>query len=77
MIRFPFSTRYDVIKIFKLNQIRYTIQTYIFFFFFKERAVGRPDTILKQAPCQVQSLVQGWIPQPRDHDLSQNQESDA
>ena len=32
---------------------------------------------LKQAPHSVRGLTQGWIPRPRDHDLSQNQESGA
>ena len=31
---------------------------------------------LKQAPCAAQSPTQGSIPRPRDHDLSQNPESD-
>ena len=32
---------------------------------------------LTQAPCSVPSPTQGSIPQPWDHNLSQNQESDA
>ena len=33
--------------------------------------------IIKQAPYWEQSWTQGSILQPRDHDLSQNQESDT
>ena len=32
---------------------------------------------LKQVPCSAQSWVWGSIPQPWDHDLNRNQESDA
>ena len=32
---------------------------------------------LTQTPRSVQSLTQGWIPRPWDHDLSQNQKSDT
>ena len=38
-----------------------------------ERARGRKI----EAPCSAWSPMQGSIPQPWDHDLSQNQESDA
>ena len=39
-----------------------------------ERRKGKEKENLKQAPCSVQSPTQGSIPQPRDHDLSKNQE---
>ena len=42
----------------------------------KERRTDRQRENLKQAPRSVQSLAQGLIPPPWDHDLSQNQESD-
>ena len=32
---------------------------------------------LEQAPCSAQSMMQGLIPWPWDHDLSRNQELDA
>ena len=38
---------------------------------------GEERDNLKQAPCSVQSPTQGSIPQPWDHNLKRNQESDA
>ena len=43
----------------------------------KERERERERKNLKQAPCSVQSPMLGFIPQPWDHDLSQNQASEA
>ena len=39
--------------------------------------VGERERILIQTPHWVWSLTRGSIPQPQDHDLSQNQELDA
>ena len=55
---------------------------FVLFFFFRARVRagrgrGRRTENLKQAPRLVQSPTQGSISQPRDHDLSRNQESDA
>ncbi|XP_048068548.1 tumor protein p53-inducible nuclear protein 1 isoform X2 [Ursus arctos] len=41
------------------------------------RGRGRRRESLKQAPRSAQSQTRGSISQPRDHDLSRNQESDA
>ena len=38
---------------------------------------GRDRENPKQTPCSAQSLMWGSILQPWDHDLNQNQESDA
>ena len=38
------------------------------------RGKGRERENLKKTPCSVRSLMQGLISQPRDHDLSWNQE---
>ena len=43
----------------------------------EERGRGRERKNHKQTPRSAWSLVQGSIPQPCDHDLSQNQESDT
>ena len=43
----------------------------------RARGRERKRENLKQALCSAQSPMRGSIPQPWDHDLSQNQESDA
>ena len=40
-----------------------------------QRERGRENE--KQVPCAVWSATRGSIPQPQDHDLSQNQELDT
>ena len=42
-----------------------------------ERGRRRGRETLKQPPCSARSLMRGSIPQPWDHDLNRNRESDT
>ena len=77
----------DKVRISVFIVIPYTWKASLFtyFIFFQEREKAqagergreRQRKNPKQAPLSAQSPTQGSIPQPRDHDLSRNQEPDA